>query len=90
LFAYLYEYNTFLKIIFIFSTDNLHVKYNLLQIETLSAELISAKKKCEELEVKYLQIQDELAIQKNLKNNIEQTLTDEVHNLEEQVEQVSP
>ncbi|XP_012062298.1 PREDICTED: transport and Golgi organization protein 1 [Atta cephalotes] len=59
------------------------------EIETLSAELISAKKKCEELEVKYLQIQDELATQKNLKNNIEQTLTDEIHNLEEQVEQLS-
>ena len=62
---------------------------NLLQIETLSVELTSAKKKCEELEVKYLQVQDELVTQKNLKNNIEQTLTDEVHNLEEQVEQVS-
>ncbi|XP_018359614.1 PREDICTED: transport and Golgi organization protein 1 [Trachymyrmex cornetzi] len=59
------------------------------EIETLSAELTSAKKKCEELEVKYLQIQDELATQKNLKNNIEQTLTDKVHNLEEQVEQLS-
>ncbi|KAG5317204.1 TGO1 protein, partial [Pseudoatta argentina] len=59
------------------------------EIETLSAELTSAKKKCEELEIKYLQIQDELATQKNLKNNIEKTLTDEVHNLEEQVEQLS-
>ncbi|KYN31997.1 Transport and Golgi organization protein 1 [Trachymyrmex septentrionalis] len=59
------------------------------EIETLSVELTSAKKKCEELEVKYLQVQDELVTQKNLKNNIEQTLTDEVHNLEEQVEQLS-
>lgn len=62
---------------------------NLLQIETLSADLVSAKKKCEELEVKYLQTQDELVTQKNLKNNIEQTLTDKVHNLEEQVDEVS-
>lgn len=63
---------------------------NLLQIETLSAEFTSAKEKCNELEIKYLQIQNELATQKNLKNNIEQTLTDEVHNLKEQIDQVSP
>lgn len=62
---------------------------NLLQIETLSADLVSAKKKCEELEIEYLQTQDELITQKNLKNNIEQTLTDKVHNLEEQVDEVS-
>lgn len=62
---------------------------NLLQIEILSADLVSAKKKCEELEIEYLQTQDELVTQKNLKNNIEQTLTDKVHNLEEQVDEVS-
>lgn len=62
---------------------------NLLQIETLLANVASTKKKCEKLEEEYLQIQDELTIQKNLKNDIEQTLTDKVHNLEEQVDQVS-
>ncbi|XP_018311461.1 transport and Golgi organization protein 1 [Mycetomoellerius zeteki] len=59
------------------------------EIETLSAEFTSAKEKCNELEIKYLQIQNELATQKNLKNNIEQTLTDEVHNLKEQIDQLS-
>ncbi|XP_018406218.1 PREDICTED: transport and Golgi organization protein 1 isoform X1 [Cyphomyrmex costatus] len=59
------------------------------EIETLLVELTSAKKKCEELEVKYLQIQDELATQKNLKNNTEQTLTDNIHSLEEQIDQLS-
>jgi len=57
-----------------------------LQIETLSADLDSAKKKCKEFEIKYLQTQDELKI---LKNNIEQTLTNKVHNLEEQIDEVS-
>lgn len=62
---------------------------NLLQIETLLTDVASTKKKCEKLEVEYLQIQDELTTQNNLKNNIEQTLTDKVHNLEEQIDQVS-
>jgi len=60
-----------------------------LQIESLSADLASAKKKCEELKVEYLRTQDELVTQKNLKNNIEQTLTDKIHNLEEQVDEVN-
>jgi len=60
-----------------------------LQIGTLSADLASAKKKCEELKVEYLRTQDELVTQKNLKNNIEQTLTDKIHNLEEQVDEVN-
>lgn len=33
--------------------------------------------------------QDELATLRNLKNNIEETLTDKVHNLEEQLDEVS-
>lgn len=62
---------------------------NLLQIEILSADLASAKKKCEKLEVEYLRAQDELATQKNLENNIKQTLTDKIHDLEKQVDEVS-
>lgn len=62
---------------------------NLLQIETLLADLASVKKKCEKLEVEYFQTQDELTTQENLKNNIEQTLTDKIHSLKEQVDQVS-
>ncbi|XP_011694210.1 PREDICTED: transport and Golgi organization protein 1 isoform X2 [Wasmannia auropunctata] len=59
------------------------------EIEALSANLASAKKKCEDFEVKYLQTQDELTTQKSLKNNIEQTLTDKVHSFEEQVDELS-
>ncbi|XP_071568227.1 uncharacterized protein Tango1 [Temnothorax nylanderi] len=59
------------------------------EIDTLSADLASAKKKCEELEIEYLRTQDELITQKNLKSNIEQTLTDKVCSLEEQVEELS-
>ncbi|XP_039315640.1 transport and Golgi organization protein 1 isoform X2 [Solenopsis invicta] len=59
------------------------------EIEVLSADLVSAKKKCEELEIEYSQAQDELATQKNLKNDIEQTLTNKIHNLEEQVNELS-
>jgi len=66
-----------------------NIQSNLLQIETLSADLASVKKKCEELKVEYLRTQDELVTQKNLKNNIEQTLTDKIHNLEEQVDEVN-
>lgn len=62
---------------------------NLLQIESLSVNLASAKKKCEELQVEYLQTQEELTTQKNLKNDVEQTLTDKVHSLKEQVDEVS-
>ncbi|XP_024876106.1 transport and Golgi organization protein 1 isoform X1 [Temnothorax curvispinosus] len=59
------------------------------EIDTLSADLASAKKKCEELEIEYLRTQDELMTQKNRKSNIEQTLTDKVCSLEEQVEELS-
>ncbi|XP_077256353.1 transport and golgi organization 1 isoform X2 [Temnothorax americanus] len=59
------------------------------EIDTLSADLASAKKKCEELEIEYLRTQDELMTQKNLKSNIEQTLTDKICSLEEQVEELS-
>ncbi|XP_072743500.1 uncharacterized protein Tango1 isoform X2 [Anoplolepis gracilipes] len=58
------------------------------EIETLSAELGSAKKKCEELEIEFSQTQDELATLRNLKNNIEETLTDKIHNLEEQLDEL--
>lgn len=63
--------------------------YILLQIETLSADLTSAKKKCEEFEVEFSRVQDELVTLRNVKNNIEETLTDKVHNLEEQLDEVS-
>ncbi|XP_012535669.2 transport and Golgi organization protein 1 isoform X2 [Monomorium pharaonis] len=59
------------------------------EIETLSTELASTKKKYEELEVDFLREQDELTTQKNLKNNIEQTLTDKIHSLEQQVNELS-
>jgi len=67
----------------------INIQTNLLQIETLSTDLASAKKKCEEFKVEYLRTQDELVTQKNLKNNIEQTLTDKIHNLEEQLDEVN-
>lgn len=63
--------------------------YILLQIETLSADLVATKRKCEEVEVELSGVQDELDIQRNLKNNIEQMLTDKVHSLEVQINEVS-
>ncbi|XP_011863865.1 PREDICTED: transport and Golgi organization protein 1-like isoform X2 [Vollenhovia emeryi] len=59
------------------------------EIETLSADLVSAKEKFKKLQIEYLQTQDELTTQKNLQSNIVQTLTDKVHSLEEQVGQLS-
>ncbi|XP_025267233.1 transport and Golgi organization protein 1 [Camponotus floridanus] len=58
------------------------------EIETLSADLVTTKKKYEELEIEFSRVQDELAILRNLKNNIEETLTDKVHNLEEQLDEL--
>ncbi|KAL6257027.1 hypothetical protein P5V15_011962 [Pogonomyrmex californicus] len=59
------------------------------EIETLSIDLASIKKKCEEFEVEYLRIQDELAAERDFKNNIEQTLTDKIHGLKEQIDELS-
>ncbi|KAL0116743.1 hypothetical protein PUN28_009987 [Cardiocondyla obscurior] len=62
---------------------------NKFKIETLTIQLTSAKKRCEELEVEYVQIQDKLTTEKNLKNNLEQKLTDTIHTLEKQVTELS-
>ncbi|XP_012218801.1 transport and Golgi organization protein 1 isoform X1 [Linepithema humile] len=59
------------------------------EIETLTMDLVTVKKKCEKFEVELSQARDELATQKNLKNDIEETLTDKVHNLEKQINEVS-
>ncbi|XP_011139068.1 transport and Golgi organization protein 1 isoform X1 [Harpegnathos saltator] len=59
------------------------------EIETLSADLATAKKKCEEYEVELSRVQHELDIQRNFKNNIEETLTDKIHSLEMQVNELS-
>ncbi|CAL1683647.1 unnamed protein product [Lasius platythorax] len=67
-------------------TNALNIKAQ--EIETLSADLTSAKKKCEEFEVEFSRVQDELATLRNVKNNIEETLTDKVHNLEEQLDEL--
>ncbi|KAM0724873.1 Transport and Golgi organization protein 1 [Formica fusca] len=58
------------------------------EVETLSADFASAKKKDEELEVKLSRAQDELMTLRDLKDNIEKTLTDKVHNLEEKLDEL--
>ncbi|XP_029163127.1 transport and Golgi organization protein 1 isoform X2 [Nylanderia fulva] len=67
-------------------TNALNIKAQ--EIETLSADYASAQKKCEEYEVEFSRIQDELTTLRNAKNNIEETLTDKVHNLEEQLDEL--
>lgn len=54
----------------------------------LSADFVSTKKRCQEFEMKLTQIQDELTTQENLKNNIEQTLTEKLCHLEVQINEV--
>ncbi|KAL6435813.1 hypothetical protein ACFW04_005586 [Cataglyphis niger] len=58
------------------------------EIETLSVDLASVKKRSEELEAELSRTQDELTTLRNLKNNIEETLTDKVHNLEEKLDEL--
>lgn len=55
----------------------------------MSVDLVNVKNKCEKLEAKLSQAQDDLTTQKNLKNDIEETLTDKVNSLEEQLNEVS-
>lgn len=62
---------------------------NLSQVETLSATLVTVREKCNELEVELSRAQNELDTQKNLKDNMEQMLTDKVRSLEVQVNEVS-
>lgn len=52
-------------------------------------ELASVKRKCNALEIELSETQDKLATQSELKNNIEETLTDKINDLEEQVNGVS-
>lgn len=52
-------------------------------------DLVAVKKKCEKLEVELSQVQDELATQKNLKDDVEETLTGKVHSLKKQINEVS-
>lgn len=55
----------------------------------MSTELVTVRKKHDALEEELSQTQDELAMQSDLKNNIEETLTVRIHDLEEQVNGVS-
>ncbi|KOC71079.1 Transport and Golgi organization protein 1 [Habropoda laboriosa] len=57
--------------------------------ESLSIELGSVKKKYEELEVELTRITEMLKQEVNNKNNIEQTLTDRVQQLEMQLKEIS-
>ncbi|CAK9805458.1 Transport and Golgi organization protein 1 [Anthophora plagiata] len=57
--------------------------------ESLSIELASVKKKYEELEVELARISEYLKQEINNKNNIEQTLTDRVQQLEMQLKEIS-
>ncbi|XP_020279324.1 transport and Golgi organization protein 1 isoform X2 [Pseudomyrmex gracilis] len=59
------------------------------EIESLSTELASFKRKCNALEIKLSETQNKLATQSELMNNIEETLTDKIHDLEEQVNGLS-
>ncbi|XP_011335987.2 transport and Golgi organization protein 1 isoform X2 [Ooceraea biroi] len=68
-------------------TNTLNLKAQ--EIETLSTDLASTTKKCEELEAKLSRAQDELTTQANLGNSIEQSLTEKVRGLEEQLNQTS-
>lgn len=65
------------------------IMLNVLQNESLSAELASFKKKYEELEVELVRVTENLSLEVNSKNSIEKTLTDKVQQLEMQTKEVS-
>ncbi|CAK9825537.1 Transport and Golgi organization protein 1, partial [Anthophora retusa] len=70
-----------------FKTQEL--EFDKLENESLSIELASVKKKYEELEVELARISEYLKQEINNKNNIEQTLTDRVQQLEMQLKEIS-
>ncbi|CAL7944532.1 unnamed protein product [Xylocopa violacea] len=57
--------------------------------ESLSAELASIKKKYEELEVELTRVTENLKLEMNSKNNIEQSLTEKMQQLEMQIKEIS-
>ncbi|XP_024228234.1 transport and Golgi organization protein 1 isoform X8 [Bombus impatiens] len=57
--------------------------------ESISAELVSVKKKYEELEVELARLTENLKQEINSKNNIEQTWSDKVQQLEMEIKEIS-
>ncbi|XP_015434204.1 PREDICTED: LOW QUALITY PROTEIN: transport and Golgi organization protein 1 [Dufourea novaeangliae] len=57
--------------------------------ESLSAELASFRKKYEELEVELVRVSENLKLEVDSKNNIQQTLTDKVQELEIKMKEIS-
>lgn len=60
-----------------------------LQKESLSSDLVSCTKRCEEFEIEVRKLEDELKTQGNLKIYMEQTLEDKLQRLEMELREVS-
>ncbi|XP_031843628.2 transport and golgi organization 1 isoform X2 [Nomia melanderi] len=65
------------------------LEFDKLENESLSAELASFKKKYEELEVELIRVTENLKLEVDNKNNVQQTLTDKVQELEMQIKEIS-
>ncbi|XP_076665607.1 LOW QUALITY PROTEIN: transport and golgi organization 1 [Andrena cerasifolii] len=65
------------------------LEFDKFENESLSAELVSLKKKYEDLEVELTRVAENLKVEENSKNSIEKTLTDKVQQLEMQIKEIS-
>ncbi|XP_017877099.1 transport and Golgi organization protein 1 isoform X1 [Ceratina calcarata] len=57
--------------------------------DSLKAELVSARKNYEELEIEFTRLREDLKLETNLKNSIERTLTEKMQRLEMQIKEIS-
>lgn len=62
---------------------------NILQNESVSAELTFIKRKYEEFEIELTKLRENLELEVNSKNNIERMLNDKMQQLEMQIREVS-
>ncbi|XP_076632872.1 transport and golgi organization 1 [Colletes latitarsis] len=65
------------------------LEFDKLENESLSTELVSLKKKYEELEVELIRVTENMSLEIKSKNSIEQTLSDKVQQLEMQIKEIS-